>query len=142
MHNYRNKGTFWLMDHRHEVALDLSKNNPNAAVAITLLLEDIGGVRAFGCMNIDLSPEEWDKLYHMCDGDSRKISSNVIAINIIANNHEYGGERKIHKNFESKNPVLFTEELIPDHPLWLFKDYKDREKFEEECAFKFFIRAK
>ena len=135
MNNYKEKGTFWLMDHAHEVALDLSGSNPVAAVAITLLLERTSGARAFGHMCIDLSPQEWDTLYHMCDEDPKRLISNVIAINEICS--DMNGERLIHKNLGFVKPALFTEEEIPEDPLWLFRDQKDRWGFRRECIDKF-----
>ena len=138
MNDYRDKGTFWLMGHSHEVALKLSDGNPVAAVAILTLLERTSGARAFGHMFIELSPEEWDKLYHMCDEDPAKLCSNVIAMNEI--HHHNDGENIIRKNLRFAKPALFTEEIIPEDPLWLFKDQKERWKFQRECIDKFMSR--
>ncbi len=136
--NYRDKGTLWLMKHSQEVASDLSDSNPVAAVAITLLLERVSGARAFGHMFIDLSPEEWDKLYHMCNEDPEKLCSNVIAINEIHSHNN--GDAIIHKNLRFAKPALFTEEIISEDPLWLFRDQRKRWKFQKECIDKFMSR--
>ena len=138
MNDYRDKGTFWLMEHSHEIAFNLSGSNPVAAVAITLLLERVSGARAFGNMFIDLSPEEWDKLYHMCNEDPEKLCSNIIAINEIYTHNN--GDAIIHKNLRFAKPALFTEEIIPEDPLWLFRDQRERWKFQKECIDKFMSR--
>ena len=138
MNDYRDKGTFWLMEHSHEVAFNLSGSNPVAAVAITLLLKRVSGARAFSHMFIDLSPEEWDKLYHMCNEDPEKLCSNVIAINEIHTHNN--GDAIIHKNLRFVKPALFTEEIIPEDPLWLFRDQRERWKFQKECIDKFMSR--
>ena len=138
MNDYRDKGTFWLMEHSHEVAFNLSGDNPVAAVAITTLLERTSGARAFGHMSVDLSPEEWDKLYHMCDEDPEKLCSNVIAINEIHSHSN--GDSIIHKNLRFAHPALFTEETILEDPLWQFRDRKERWKFRKECIDKFMSR--
>ncbi len=101
------------MEHSHEVAFNLSGSNPVAAVAITLLLERVSGARAFGKMLIDLSPEEWDKLYHLCDEDPEALRSNVIAINMIRSYHN-DAETIIHRNLRFAHPALFTEKTLED----------------------------
>ena len=138
MNDYRDKGTFWLMEHSHEVALKLSDGNPVAAVAVLTLLERTSGARAFGHMFIELSPEEWDKLYYMCDEDPEKLCSNVIAINEMHSHNN--GDAIIHKNLRFAKPALFTEEIIPEDPLWLFRDQRERWKFQKECIDKFMSR--
>lgn len=138
MNDYRDKGTFWLMDHAYEVALDISDNNPVATIAIAMLLTRIAGARAFGHMHINLSPEEWDKLYHMCNEDSEKLCSNIIAINEIHSHND--GDKIIHKNLGFKRPALFTEEIISDDPTWLFRDQKERWAFQRECVNNFMSR--
>ena len=138
MNDYRDKGTFWLMDNAHEVALNLSGGNPVAAIAITMLLGKVSGARAFGHMVIDLSPEEWDKLYHLCNEDAEVLCSNIIAINEIHSHNN--GDSIIHKNLRFARPALFTEERIPDDPLWLFRDQKERWKFQRECIDGFMSR--
>ncbi len=126
------------MKHSHEVASNLSDSNPVAEVAIMLLLEGVSGARAFGHMFIDLSPEEWDKLYHMCNEDPEKLRSNVIAINEI-HSHK-NGDDTIHKNLRFAKPALFTEEIVSEDPLWLFREQRERWKFQKECIDKFMSR--
>ena len=111
--NYRDKGAFWLTGHAHEVANELSGGNPVAAVAILTLIERIKGARAFGKMLIDLSPEEWDKLYHLCNEDPEALCSNVIAINMIRSYHN-DAEMIIRKNLQFAHPALFTEKTLED----------------------------
>lgn len=113
MDNYRDKGTFWLMDHAHGVAFNLSDGNPVAATAILTLIENIKGARAFGNMQIDLSPEEWDKLYHLCNEDPELLSSNIIAINMIRS-YNNNAAAIVHKNLKFASPALFTEKVMED----------------------------
>lgn len=140
MESYRDKGTFWLMDHRHEIAANLSSGNPVAAVAIVTLLETIDGARVFNNMRVELSPEEWDKLYCMCNEEYETLCSNIIAIGEICHHHD--GERIIHKNLQFVKPALFTEKVIPEDPLWLFKGSERgrRWEFQRECIDDFMRR--
>lgn len=140
MSNYRDKGTFWLMDHASNIALAESADNVDGAKAITTLLAngEVVGARVFGHMRIDLSSEEWEKLYNMCDGNFAKIKSNVIAINEICKLND--GARIVHKNLQFAKPALFAEEDIPEDPLWLFRDQRKQEEFRRHCTDSFMKR--
>ncbi|MBR1939689.1 hypothetical protein IJ847_03065 [Candidatus Saccharibacteria bacterium] len=138
MNNYRDKGAFWLTCNAHKVALELSGGNPVAAVAITVLLERINGARVYQRMKMDLSPEEWDKLYHLCDEDPDKLHSNVVAINEIYSRWNNAGV--IHKNLGFASPVLFTEEIYLEDPEREIRDWTKRKLFREHIVDAFMVR--
>ena len=137
MDNYRDKGAFWLTANAHAVALALSGGNPVAAVAITTLLERINGARVYRHM-IDLSPEEWDTLYHLCDEDPDKLHSNVVAINEIYSRWNNAGV--IHKNLGFARPVLFTEEIYLEDPERAITNWTERRLFRERIVDAFMLR--
>lgn len=138
MDNYRNKGAFWLTANAHTVALALSGGNPVAAVAITALLERINGARVYQHMEMDLSPEEWDTLYHLCDEDPKKLHSNVVAINEIYSRWNNAGV--IHKNLGFASPVLFTEEIYLEDPERAITNWTERRLFRERIVDAFMLR--
>lgn len=138
MNDYRDKGAFWLTCHAHEVALELSGGNPVAAVAIETLLERIDGARVYSRMKMDLSPEEWDKLYHLCEEDPEKLHSNVVAINEIYSRWNNGGV--IRKNLGFASPALFTEEIYLEDPERAITDWTKRKMFREEIVSAFMVR--
>lgn len=138
MDNYRDNGAFWLTSNAHEVALALSGGNPVAAVAITALLERINGARVYQHMQMDLSPEEWDKLYHLCDEDPDKLHSNVVAINEIYSRWNNAGV--IHKNLRFASPALFTEEIYLEDPERAITNWTERRLFRERIVDAFMLR--
>ena len=138
MDNYRDKGAFWLTAHAHAVALELSGGNPVAAVAITTLLDRINGARVYQNMQMDLSPEEWDTLYHLCGGDPEKLHSNVVAINEIYSKWNNAGV--IHKNLGFDCPALFTEEIYLEDPERAFTNWTERRLFRERIVNAFMLR--
>lgn len=135
--NYRDKGAFWLTCHAHEVAIELSGGNPVAAVAIELLLERIEGARLYQHMKMDLSPEEWDTLYHLCDEDPDKLHSNVVAINVIYSRWNNAGV--IHKNLGFASPALFTEEIHLKEPEQI-ANWIERKLLREDIVNAFMLR--
>ncbi len=136
--NYRDKGAFWLTCHAHEVALELSGGNPVAAVAIELLLDRIDGARVYQHMETELSPEEWDTLYHLCEEDPDKLHSNIVAINEIYSRWNNAGV--IHKNLGFASPALFTEEICLKDPEREIKNWTERRLFREEIVDAFMLR--
>jgi hypothetical protein len=136
--NYRDMGAVWLSDHAHEVALNLSDGNPVAAVAITTLLSSIEGARAYKHMKMDLSPDEWDTLYHLCDEYLAKLYSNVIAINEIYARWNNGGV--IHKNLGFASPALFTEKICFTDPERDIKNGTQRYLFRQRIVDDFLLR--
>lgn len=135
--NYRDNGAFWLSCHAHEVALELSDGNPVAAVAIALLLGRLEGARLYKHMEMDLSPDEWDKLYHLCDEDPDKLYSNVVAINVIYARWNNAGV--IRKNLGFASPALFTEETYLKDPEQI-KNWTERRLFREDIVNAFMLR--
>ena len=138
MNNYRDKGAFWLATNAHAVALELSGGNPVVAVAITALLERINGARVYQRMKMDLSPEEWDTLYHLCDEDPAKLHSNIVAINEIYSRWNNAGV--IHKNLTFASPVPFTEEIYLEDPERTITDWTKRRLFRERIVDAFMLR--
>ncbi len=138
MNNYRDNGAFWLTCHAHEVAIELSGGNPVAAVAITTLLERLNGARVYQRMKMDLSPDEWDTLYRLCDEDPEKLHSNIVAINEIYSRWNNAGV--IHKNLRFASPALFTEEIYLEDPERAITDWTKRKLFRERIVDAFMLR--
>jgi len=136
--NYRDNGAFWLSCHAHEVALELSDGNPVAAVAIALLLGRLEGARLYKHMKMDLSPDEWDKLYRLCDEDPDKLRSNIIAINVIYSRWNNAGV--IHKNLGFASPAIFTEEIYLEDPERAIKSWTERAQFRRRIVDDFLLR--
>lgn len=110
MKNYKNESSFWLMEHARDIALEMSYDNADAIVAITALLSDVKGAQAFKDMVVVLNSEEWAKLYHVCEEDTKKLISSVIVINCLSDGN------LAHANLRLKIPAAFVTEVIHDNP--------------------------
>lgn len=129
MNNYKNESTFWLIEHANDVALEISHDNADAIVAIAALLSEIKGAQAFKEMRIELTPEEWAKLYRVCEEDTGKLISSIIVINCLSD------ASLARANLRLKIPAQFVTQTIHNSPSdmfggskWLFEK-KLREDF-------------
>lgn len=100
--NFKKESVFWLLNNKHMVATILSGGNTNAYAAVTALLENSDGAQAFQDMKTELSAEEWEKLYRLCENDNNRVVASVIVMNSLVD------DQLIHKNFELKYPAVFS----------------------------------
>ena len=109
--NYREESTFWLTTNALEVAQEIGKENADAIVAINELLERVDGARVFKDMKTEFSPDEWEKLYALCEEDTNKVISSLLVINSM------NSDELAHKNLALTIPAQFIVGIIPESAL-------------------------
>ena len=87
---------------------------------------------------MDLSPEEWDTLYHLCDEDPAKLHSNIVAINEIYSRWNNAGVMR--KNLTFASPVPITEVIYLEDPERTITDWTKRRLFRERIVDAFMLR--
>ena len=109
MKDYKKESPFWLMEHVNKVAYEIGGHSAGAIVAIQCLFSSVDGATAFREMKIDLTADEWDKLYHLCDCNTAMLISSVIAINTLSDYNV------AHANLRLEVPAQFVTEPIREN---------------------------